>query len=301
MLKIEYKPRFRARALPITLRSGVLLMLFLMGVLRPDLLLAHEMRPAALNIKESGEGVYQVSWKVPARGEERLSLEPMLDGKPIFEVQAARFLNGAYIENGELRRPLGLMGSVIAINGLSATFTDVLLRLENLDGSVISQRLSPEAPIYQFESASGSWSVVQTYTYLGVQHILSGIDHLLFVLCVVYIAGFHRRLAWAITGFSVAHSLTLGLAALEWVQLPIPVIEAVIALSIVFMAREIAKHRHDTLTYRYPILVSTGFGLLHGFGFASVLTSIGLPKGESLLALLCFNVGVELVQLLFIA
>ena len=119
-------------------------------------------------------------------------------------------------------------------------------------------------------------------------------------MCIVLIAGFCRRLIWAITGFSVAHSVTLGLAALDIVVLPVPVIEAVIALSIVFMAWEIVRRNTTTLTYRHPVFVSAGFGLLHGFGFAAVLTEIGLPKGESLLALLCFNIGVEIGQLLFI-
>ena len=267
----------------------------------PAVLMAHEMRPAALQIKEVSTDHFQVSWKVPARGNERLSLQPVLDGEPIFQVDSARFLNGAYIENGEFDQPGGLMGRTVVIEGLQSTFTDVLLRLENLDGSSINVRLSPENPLYQFEAQASGWSLVSTYTHLGVQHILSGIDHLLFVACVVLIAGFCRRLVWAITGFSLAHSVTLGLAALDIIQLPVLVIEAVIALSIVFMAWEIARRNTNSLTYRHPVLVSAGFGLLHGFGFAAVLAEIGLPKGESLLALLCFNVGVEIGQLLFIA
>lgn len=272
----------------------------------PFMVSAHEIRPAALQIEEVRTGYFQFSWKVPARGNERLSLQPTLNGEPVFQAQSSRFSKGAYIENGKFERPGGLLGGRIEIEGLNSTFTDVLLRLESLDGSVISTRLSPENPIYELQAQETGWSLVKTYTVLGIEHILLGIDHLLFVACIVLIAGFCRRLVWAITGFSIAHSITLGLAALEVIRLPVPAVEAVIALSIVFMAWEIARRhtgtlRHETLTYRYPILVSAGFGLLHGFGFAAVLADIGLPKNESLLALLCFNLGVEIGQLLFIA
>jgi len=267
----------------------------------PMLVFAHEMRPAALHIKEVNAGSFQVIWKVPARSNTRLSLQPTLDGEPLFKVQTGYFMKGAYIEQGSFERPQGLMGSQLIIHGLDSTFTDVMLRLENLDGSVLIARFSPENPVYDFQTQATGWGLVQTYTHLGIQHILIGIDHLLFVACFVLIAGFSRRLIWAITGFSAAHSLTLGLAALDIVRLPIPAVEAVIALSIVFMAWEIARRKPHTLTYRYPIVVSASFGLLHGFGFAAVLAEIGLPKNEGLLALLCFNIGVEIGQLLFIA
>ena len=269
----------------------------------PSIVLAHEIRPAALHIEEIRVDHFQFSWKVPARGgNERLSLQPTLNGEYVFQPQSSYFFKGAYIEKGQFEWPGGLLGSTIKVEGLNSTFTDVLLRLERLDGSVISARLSPENPIYAFAAAQATgWSLAQAYTVLGVEHILLGVDHLLFVACIVLITGFRRRLVWAVTGFSIAHSITLGLATLDVIRLPIPAVEAVIALSIVFMASEIARRRTGSLTYRYPILVSAGFGLLHGFGFAAVLADIGLPKGESLLALLCFNLGVEIGQLLFIA
>lgn len=275
--------------------------LFLLLLWLPVSVSAHEIRPAALHIKEISQGEFQANWKVPARNDTRLSLQPLLNGEPLFAVQTGYFMQGAYIEQGKFTHPDGLMGSQIAIQGLDSTFTDVMLRLESLDGSVLTARLSPENPVYDFAEDASGWGLVTTYTNLGIQHILLGVDHLLFVACFVLIAGFSRRLVWAITGFSIAHSVTLGLAALEIVQLPVPAVEAVIALSILFMAWEIARGRTDTLTYRYPIVVSASFGLLHGFGFAAVLAEIGLPKNEGLLALLCFNVGVEIGQLLFIA
>ena len=143
--------------------------------------------------------------------------------------------------------------------------------------------------------------MVKTYLVFGVEHILSGMDHLLFIACLIFIAGTWRRILVTITGFTIAHSLTLTLSALELIRLPVPPIEATIALSIVFLAREIALDRRDTLTWRYPIAVSAGFGLLHGLGFASALKDIGLPQTEIPAALLAFNVGVEIGQIMFVS
>jgi hydrogenase/urease accessory protein HupE len=134
----------------------------------------------------------------------------------------------------------------------------------------------------------------------GIEHILKGFDHLLFVACLIFIAGTWRRILVTITGFTLAHSVTLTLAGLELVSIPIPPIEATIALSIVFLAREIALDRRDTLTWQHPIAVSASFGLLHGFGFASALSEIGLPQTEIPAALLAFNVGVEIGQVVFV-
>lgn len=153
--------------------------------------------------------------------------------------------------------------------------------------------------------ASKFLDVVNTYLVFGVEHILTGFDHLLFVACLIFIAGASgdrwRRILVTITGFTVAHSITLTLAALELVRLPISSIEATIALSIVFLAREIALNKRDTLTWRYPIAVSATFGLLHGFGFASALSEVGLPHSEIPAALLAFNLGVEIGQVFFVA
>jgi len=139
-----------------------------------------------------------------------------------------------------------------------------------------------------------------TYIELGFEHILIGLDHLLFVACLVYISGSRKKLFFTITGFTLAHSITLFLSASNIVTIPIAPVEAVIALSIIFLAWEIAKNRQQSLSLRYPVLVSSSFGLLHGFGFAAVLSDIGLPETERLMALLSFNIGVELGQLAFV-
>jgi hydrogenase/urease accessory protein HupE len=143
--------------------------------------------------------------------------------------------------------------------------------------------------------------VATTYLKFGVEHIWQGTDHLLFVACLLFIAGTARRILITITGFTIAHSITLSLAALDWVHIAVPPVEATIALSIVFLDREIILKRQDTLTWRYPIAVSASFGLLHGFGFASALGDIGLPQTEIPAALIAFNVGVEIGQILFVA
>ena len=137
------------------------------------------------------------------------------------------------------------------------------------------------------------------YTRLGIEHIWTGFDHLLFVLCLIWIAGTWRRILITITGFTLAHSITLALAALEIVRLPVPPIEAVIALSVMFLAVEITRGRRNNLTWNYPVAVSSSFGLLHGLGFAAVLNEIGLPRTELLTGLVCFNIGVEVGQVLF--
>lgn len=159
----------------------------------------------------------------------------------------------------------------------------------------------PDEGVIAVPSAETSGRIAGQYFRLGVEHILIGYDHLLFLACLLVIAGTVRRVILTVTGFTLAHSVTLGLAALDVVRLPVPPVEAVIALSIIFLATEIARPRRDTLTWRYPILVSSIFGLVHGFGFAAVLGEIGMPQTDVPLALLFFNLGVEAGQLAFIA
>jgi len=175
--------------------------------------------------------------------------------------------------------------------------------LERLDGTTQVTRLTPSTPSFVVAGPAGAMGVARTYTVLGVEHILSGIDHLLFVLALLIITRGSWRLVKTVTAFTVAHSITLSLAALGFVRVPPAPVEAVIALSIVFVAAEIVHSRQGRpgLTERAPWVVAFTFGLLHGFGFAGALSQIGLPQHDIPLALLCFNVGVEVGQLLFIA
>ena len=263
---------------------------------------ADEYRPAYLELTQSDIDTYDMLWKVPAKGvDKRLGLYVEFS-KDVLTVSPKRasFVAGAYIERNSISRRGGLTGSIITIAGLARVSTDVLVRIQRLDGTSETARLNAASTSFVVKGAPEFWNVVKTYMVFGIEHILEGFDHLLFVACLIFIAGTWRRILVTITGFTLAHSITLSLAGLGLVRLPVPPIEAVIALSIVFLAREIALDRRDTLTWRYPIAVSASFGLLHGFGFASALSDIGLPQTEIPAALLAFNVGVEIGQVLFV-
>jgi hydrogenase/urease accessory protein HupE len=197
----------------------------------------------------------------------------------------------------------GLADKAIEFSNLSAARIDVLVRLERTDGSVQLGRVLPLDARFVVTASPGAFEVAQTYTVLGIEHILTGFDHLLFVLALVILVKGLRRLIATVTAFTVAHSLTLVAATLGWVHVPGPPVEAAIALSIVFVAGEIVHSRQGMqgLTERFPWIVAFTFGLLHGFGFASALSEVGLPQTAIPVALLFFNVGVEIGQLLFIA
>ena len=267
--------------------------------------LAHEVRPAYLELKQTGPETYDVLWKVPGRGEDlRLGLYVELPaGTTNLSEPRASFVNSAFAERWSVKRVGGLTGGTIHIAGLAATMTDVLVRLERLDGTTQVIRLTPHQPSFVVEAAPSTLEVARTYLTLGVEHILLGVDHLLFVLALLILVKGWRRLVGTITAFTVAHSFTLAVATLGFVRVPGPPVEAVIALSIAFVACEIVHRRQGRtgLTERWPWIVAFTFGLLHGFGFASALHEAGLPQNAIPLALLLFNVGVELGQLLFIA
>jgi len=263
---------------------------------------ADEYRPAYLEIQQAETETYNVLWKVPARGISRLQLNVLFPkDTTITTPVSASFVAKAYVERFSIHRHGGLSGAEIEIEGLSLVSTSVLVRIHRLDGSTEVVSLNAGTPSFIVADAPQTWDVAKNYLGLGIEHIWGGTDHLLFVACLILIAGTWRRILITITGFTMAHSVTLTLAALELVRLPVPPIEVMIALSIVFLAREIACERRDTLTWRYPIVVSSTFGLLHGFGFASALSEIGLPQTEIPAALLSFNLGVEIGQLEFVA
>lgn len=263
--------------------------------------IADDMRPALLQINQIDRASqYQILLKVPARGEVKLKLNLLIDGKRPPVTRESYFVEGSYIERWLINRATGIQGLHIEVKQ-PKVLTDIIIRYENLKGEVVTGRISSNQTSYTFSQDLSYENVIKTYTFLGVEHILIGLDHLLFVACLVLIAGLTRKLFWAITGFTVAHSITLVLSSLGIVSLPIVPLEATIALSIVFLALEIAKNNKASLTYRYPLVVSSSFGLLHGFGFAAVLAEIGLPSKDFASALLFFNIGVEIGQLLFIS
>ena len=265
---------------------------------------AHEVRPAYLELRESAAGELDLLWKTPMVGDLRLPVWPQLSGagEEIAPV-ATRKSGGAALQTWRLRLDGPLRGRTLRIDGLSATMTDVLVRAELADGTSWIERLTPQAPETTIPPRQGAGEVAATYLKLGVEHILLGIDHLLFVLALLLVTDGALRLVKTVTAFTVAHSITLALATLGFVHVPSAPVEAVIALSIVFVAAEIVRARRGAagLTTRSPWIVAFAFGLLHGFGFAGALSEIGLPQGQIPLALLLFNVGVEAGQLLFVA
>jgi hydrogenase/urease accessory protein HupE len=266
--------------------------------------LAHEVRPAYLELREVGAGRFGVLWKVPARGEMRLSLAVRLPARCTATEPPRRIdAGGAITERWQVECTDGLFGETVAIDGLDATLTDALARVERADGTSQVARLTPTAPAFIVESAPRPLAVATTYVRLGIEHIWLGIDHLLFVLGLLLLVQGRRRLIGTITAFTVAHSITLAAATLGVVRLPQAPVEAVIALSIFFVAGEIVHEREGRSgwTRRWPWLVAFSFGLLHGFGFAGALREVGLPEQEIPIALLCFNLGVEIGQLLFLA
>lgn len=267
-------------------------------------LLAHEVRPGFLELRETVPNVYLMTWKVPALGDYRLGITPHLpDGCHVINQPTSTQAGGAFVERGQVRCDGSLKGQVIAIDRLDATLTDVLVRIETADGRVRNIRLTPSSPSFIVPAQPGPMMVIWAYVGLGVEHILFGVDHLLFVLCLLLLVRDIRKLLAAITAFTLAHSITLATATLGFVRVPAAPVEATIALSIVFLASELVRGEagRSAATQSYPWLVAFSFGLLHGLGFAGALAEVGLPQREIPLALLAFNVGVELGQLAFIA
>jgi len=264
---------------------------------------AHEVRPAYLLIQQQDAERFNLLWRVPARGDLRLGIYVGLPGhcKDAGE-KLSWHEGGTFIERWSTECPGGLFGHTVEIQGLTATVIDALARFERLDGTTQVERLTPAEPSFQVSESESLVEVITTYTTLGFEHILLGIDHLLFVFALLLLVPGRRMLIWTITSFTLAHSLTLAAATLGWVNVPQSPVEAVIALSILFVAMEIVhwKQGRPGITRRWPWLVAFTFGLLHGFGFAGALSEIGLPEHAIPMALLFFNVGVELGQLAFI-
>jgi hypothetical protein len=280
------------------------LAVLLMGLLAGIGARADEIRPALLDIKEQKTGLFTVTWKVPTRGNQVVPLTPRLpEGLELVGSPSVRDVSGARIERATYRnRDDSLTGQVIAIDGLSASRTDVLLLVQMKDGNQHSAILRPASPEFTIPLEASKLEIAADYWRMGTIHILEGMDHLLFVLALLLIVDGLGPLLKAITAFTVAHSITLALATLGVIHLPAAPTEAIIALSILFLAAEIVHKHHGRMgvTERWPWLIAFSFGLFHGLGFAGALSEIGVPQDGVPLALLMFNVGVETGQLLFI-
>ncbi len=264
---------------------------------------AHELRPGFLEISQESADSYAVRFKVPARGDMRLSLRVRLPADCVnLAPPRSEPAGGGMIDRLQVSCPGGLDGREIAIDGLATTYTDVIVRASRSDGTVQSARLTPDRPSFTLVATPTWLETAKTYFLLGVEHILGGIDHLMFVLALMLLIHDRWMLVKTITAFTVAHSITLAAAALNWMQVPQAPVEAVIALSICFAAAEVVRldHGQFDLANRAPWIMAFAFGLLHGFGFGGALKAIGLPQADVPLALLTFNLGVEAGQLLFV-
>jgi hydrogenase/urease accessory protein HupE len=261
---------------------------------------AHESRPLYVEITEKAPLAFTVQWKTPPSVDLRNAPEVSMPERCV-AAQPSGLVRRASVQHRTYRCDTDPAGAALRIEyALFNPSVSTLVRISRLSGEKHSLLASPEETEVLIPEAETFGAVARDYLALGVQHILEGYDHLLFVVCLMLIAATGRRILITITGFTIAHSVTLALSALGVVRVPIPPVEAAIALSIVFLAVEIVRGDPNSLTYRYPIAVSSSFGLLHGFGFAAVLGEAGLPQTEIPAALLFFNVGVEVGQIIFV-
>jgi hydrogenase/urease accessory protein HupE len=266
---------------------------------------AHEVRPAYLELTEKSDGNFSVLWKVPLRGDARPPIAPQFpESWREVSPPVGALSPGAILERWTIEPDAeGIDNATVAIAGLGSTMMDTLVRVQRADGTTHEGLVRPRAPTYTIPARDSVGRIAWTYLVLGIEHILFGIDHLLFVLALLLITSGTWRLVKTVTAFTVAHSITLSAAVLGFVNVPSAPVEAIIALSILFLAVELV-HVHygrESLAQRKPWLVSFAFGLLHGFGFAGALSAVGLPQSSIPVALLQFNVGVELGQLAFVA
>ncbi|MBW0148323.1 HupE/UreJ family protein [Marinobacter arenosus] len=281
---------------------SALLLTILMGM--PALLKAHALEPGFLSLAPAGNDSWQVVWRVPQVGGQPMQIDAVLPETctPRVAPGPMKFDGRAFVSRWLASCTEGLDGGVVAVRGLDATRTDVLVRYSpEPDAEPVVTRLTPDTISFQIAPGGPEGSVLSSYFVLGVEHILEGFDHLLFVFALLLLIPSFKMLIAALTSFTIAHSLTMAGVTLGMFTLPAPPVEAVIALSIVFLATELARPADDQrLTARYPWLVSFSFGLLHGFGFAGALREIGLPEGDVPMALLSFNLGVEAGQIAFV-
>ncbi len=288
----------------VTGRRLIALLAFLVGALGfAASSYGHALQPGYLELRLLDKELYAAVWKTPANKSRPMKIAAVLPESCEARTPAESIWDGtAYVARWTTRCTGGLEGGVIRIDGLDQTRTDVLVRFDFANGINESRRLTPGNSSFTVPTIPSRLEVVRTYLVLGFQHILSGIDHLMFVLALLLLVKGVARLIVTVTAFTLAHSLTLAGATLGLVNMPGPPIEATIALSIMFVASEIMHSRQGRtgLTERYPWVVAFTFGLLHGFGFAGALAQIGLPQASIPIALLFFNVGVEIGQLFFI-
>jgi len=264
--------------------------------------LADEVRPASIDFTEVAPGEWSLDWKQPVASPRGVTaITPITPANCALVGEPQRSLApAALIGHADVRCEGEVAGGTIGMPELAGK-ADALVRIAPLDREVQSHRLTASAPLATIIARPDRWQVLRSYFLIGTEHILMGWDHLLFVVALVLLVVGGWPVVKAATAFTIAHSITLVATTLGVTGLPQKPVEALIALSIVFLAVELTRTSKETWTRRWPWLVAFGFGLLHGFGFAGALREIGLPEGEVPAALFAFNIGVEAGQLLVIA
>ena len=291
------------------MKIGVLVAILCGCLLASASAVADEFRPALLKITETEPGWYSVVWKRPLQKGRPLGLSPIFPehleqiGPVSTRSQPGSVIEESTWKSGKGKSGAGtLIGGTIEIEGLTTLPVDVIVQIALADGAEHSAILRSASTSFVIPERATGWLVAGSYWKIGTIHILEGYDHLLFVLALMLIIPNLRLLLGTITAFTIAHSISLAAATLGVLEMPGPPTEAVIALSILFLAVEIV-HGHEgrpTMTASYPWLVALAFGLVHGLGFAGALAEVGLPERDIPLALLMFNVGVETGQILFV-
>jgi hydrogenase/urease accessory protein HupE len=272
-------------------RPSLLAAFVVVGALVPTPARAHEMSMAEMEVRETSPGEF--FWQWSASNDKRPMGDDLVPHWPDSCAAGPNVLHcGA----------AGLKGTM-TVEGVGKRYSAAMVKVVWLDGGSRVYTITTAQPSVQLYGSAddrrGKGEIARAYTVLGVEHILSGIDHLLFVVGLLFLVGFQRRLIGTISAFTLAHSLTLACSVFGWISLRPPPVEATIAMSIVLVASEALRDR-DTLARRVPALVSFLFGLVHGLGFAGALKDVGLPQSHLPLALLCFNVGVEIGQLMMV-
>lgn len=286
----------------IILRIMVALAMSLMFV---QMAQAHRFAPSLLKVVETSEQHYNVVWKTPAQGTSNVPLRPdwpasceILSTSPP-QLEGTGNVSSWQMRCAELGEG-GLVGQTLAVKGLGANQASAMVMLSLRDGRNYQQILNAENPEFVVPAEPGQGQVMTEYSVLGMEHIWSGFDHLMFVFGLLLLVGGGSRLLWTITAFTLGHSITLSLVTLGYFQYPVSLVEFAIALSIFVLALELARENKGGLFTRYPWWLAGGFGLLHGMGFAGALAEAGLPQDDVPLALLFFNVGIEIGQIAFI-
>ena len=266
---------------------------------------AHRFAPSLLKVTEIASGQYNLVWKTPAQATSSVAMRPQWPAScEVTQANAPQMEGTGKVTSLQLScsdlGEDGLVGETLGIDGLGPNQASAMVMVSLLDGRQYQQVLNAEQPEFVVPEEPSAGEVVTDYSYLGMEHIWGGIDHLLFVFGLLLLVGGGTRLLWTITAFTVGHSVTLSLVTLGFFDYPVALVEFTIALSIFVLAIELTREGRNDLLWRNPWWLAGGFGLLHGMGFAGALAETGLPQDNVPLALLFFNIGIEIGQIAFI-